>query len=549
MPVNVEVNESTAAPTVLNNGPICIDAPGASLVLSVSPATAIPGAVYTWYDALTNSPVAGPAAALTTTLSDFTAYGEGIFDFYVIAEVNGCASASSIPTSVVMNTIPDAAAFAGPPTSLCNATTASLAAQTPAMGTGVWTQIAGPPASIADPTAANSVISGLQTGEVYTFLWTLSNGACTNYSSDQVTVTVDGTNEQADAGLNQELCNATSAVLAAVPSAFGATGTWSQSAAQQALGVLIANPTDLNTGVSGLEAGMLYEFTWTLSNPGCGDFSSAIITILVEESEAVAFAGLDFEACADGVIQLDADDPASGLGTWTTTDPNLTIIEPNNPSTLVQGFSASGTYTFTWTLDNAACGITSDEVTVTYEAAPIAVDDNVEVPFAETVEINVKVNDDITAPFTATIAELPANGQLVMVAPGEFVYSASPIYAGEDEFSYTLCSQTCPDVCSSAVVRLNIGTDVDCNIPTIFTPNNDQVNDYFIIPCLATEDYPDNVVSIFNQWGDEVFRSAPYQNDWRGTYKGEDLPVGTYYFVISFGSGQEPKAGFLVLER
>ncbi|MEL6636311.1 MAG: gliding motility-associated C-terminal domain-containing protein [Bacteroidota bacterium] len=76
-----------------------------------------------------------------------------------------------------------------------------------------------------------------------------------------------------------------------------------------------------------------------------------------------------------------------------------------------------------------------------------------------------------------------------------------------------------------------------------------MVNDFFIIPCLATGDFPQNALSIYNQWGDEVFQAAPYQNDWRGTYKGEELPVGTYYYVISFGPGESPQSGFLVLER
>ena len=81
------------------------------------------------------------------------------------------------------------------------------------------------------------------------------------------------------------------------------------------------------------------------------------------------------------------------------------------------------------------------------------------------------------------------------------------------------------------------------------TPNNDGVNDRFMIPCIETGNFPGNEVIIFNQWGDEIFRAAPYTNDWRGTHNGEDIPAGTYYYVISFDRNTEPTAGFLLVER
>jgi len=55
---------------------------------------------------------------------------------------------------------------------------------------------------------------------------------------------------------------------------------------------------------------------------------------------------------------------------------------------------------------------------------------------------------------------------------------------------------------------------------------------------------------IYNQWGDQVFHAQPYNNDWQGTYNGDDLPVGTYYYVIDLNDGTTPQfVGFLVLER
>ena len=105
-PVNVTISPAPDPPAISNNGPVCIDSPGASFTLSVSPVDAIPGASYTWFNAQSGAQVAGPTIALNSTIIDFANYGEGVQEFYVIAELNGCPAVSSIPTIVTMNEIP-----------------------------------------------------------------------------------------------------------------------------------------------------------------------------------------------------------------------------------------------------------------------------------------------------------------------------------------------------------------------------------------------------------------------------------------------------------
>ncbi|MEO0777108.1 MAG: gliding motility-associated C-terminal domain-containing protein [Bacteroidota bacterium] len=550
LPLNVVVNDNATAPNVLNNGPICIDDPDATLSLAIAVGTEIPGATYTWYDARTDLPVAPTTSDLLVILTDFSTYGEGSFDFYVIAEVSGCVAPASGMTTVVMNAIPNEVAFAGTNQALCNTTVATLAAQAPSLGTGRWRQSVGPPANIVNPEVPNAVVDGLQSGESYTFVWTLSNGACTDYSADEVSIVINSANEVAEAGLNQALCNVAEADLAAQLPQGGTTGTWTQSATQAAAGVIIVAPNAPDSRLTGLRSGETYTFTWTLSNPGCGDFASDQVNISIEENEIVAFAGPDFAGCsADGIIVLNATAPGNGTGRWTTDAPNLNIIEPTNPRTEVEGLVDAGEYTFTWTVSSAACGSSSDAVVLTFEAGPEAVDDLIEIDFAASVTFEVTDNDISTAPFTVELLAGPDAGQLTQTVAGEFIYVADPNFVGSVRFPYELCSEACPDVCSQATVEILVGQEVDCNVPTIFTPNDDLVNDFFIIPCLATGDFPQNALSIYNQWGDEVFQAAPYQNDWRGTYKGEELPVGTYYYVISFGPGESPQSGFLVLER
>ena len=90
-------------------------------------------------------------------------------------------------------------------------------------------------------------------------------------------------------------------------------------------------------------------------------------------------------------------------------------------------------------------------------------------------------------------------------------------------------------------------------IPTAFTPNNDNQNDSWEIVGLDTK-YPTNSVRIFNRWGELLFESLEGKysnNEWDGTYKGEALPVGSYYYIIELAkdNSNEPINGTVSIIR
>lgn len=71
----------------------------------------------------------------------------------------------------------------------------------------------------------------------------------------------------------------------------------------------------------------------------------------------------------------------------------------------------------------------------------------------------------------------------------------------------------------------------DCiHIPTAISPNGDGANETWVIGGL--EDHPNATVEIYNRWGSLLFSSNDYQNDWDGTYNGENVSAGVYYYVI-----------------
>uniref|UniRef100_UPI002632B2AF T9SS type B sorting domain-containing protein n=1 Tax=uncultured Aquimarina sp. TaxID=575652 RepID=UPI002632B2AF len=87
-----------------------------------------------------------------------------------------------------------------------------------------------------------------------------------------------------------------------------------------------------------------------------------------------------------------------------------------------------------------------------------------------------------------------------------------------------------------------------------FSPNNDGVNDQFYIDCI--DRYPNNKLTIYNRWGNIVYQKDGYDNTFDGTSNGravlyteDKLPVGTYYYILDLGDGNEPKAGWLYINR
>jgi gliding motility-associated-like protein len=92
-------------------------------------------------------------------------------------------------------------------------------------------------------------------------------------------------------------------------------------------------------------------------------------------------------------------------------------------------------------------------------------------------------------------------------------------------------------------------------IPEGFSPNNDGVNDTFIIKGFDLPNQ-DAELRIVNGAGTEVFSTTKTEGwrDWDGkNANGYDLPEGTYYYLLkltSLGNGQIfKKSGFIILKR
>ena len=86
-------------------------------------------------------------------------------------------------------------------------------------------------------------------------------------------------------------------------------------------------------------------------------------------------------------------------------------------------------------------------------------------------------------------------------------------------------------------------------IPNIFTPNGDNINDYFVIKNI---EYWNINLQVFNRWGVIVYEDNNYKNNWDGKYKGNPLADGTYFYIIKTkgkdsGNEKEYKGSLMIM--
>ncbi|OQP56652.1 gliding motility-associated C-terminal domain-containing protein [Niastella populi] len=99
--------------------------------------------------------------------------------------------------------------------------------------------------------------------------------------------------------------------------------------------------------------------------------------------------------------------------------------------------------------------------------------------------------------------------------------------------NYTVTLHAYNDIgCEDTAVRqfMMVLPDKVLIIPNVFSPNGDGTNDTWEIAGLRN--VANCSVEIFNRYGQQVYNSHGYSNPWDGSWKGKQVPVGTFYYVI-----------------
>jgi gliding motility-associated-like protein len=106
------------------------------------------------------------------------------------------------------------------------------------------------------------------------------------------------------------------------------------------------------------------------------------------------------------------------------------------------------------------------------------------------------------------------------------------------DLDFDMIDDACDDDVNTTVVE----------VPSGFTPNGDGINDMFIIPGMS--EYTSIRLTIFNRYGNRVYESEQYENDWDGTSSknGKILPDGTYFYVLELDGGERYN-GYVQINR
>lgn len=98
----------------------------------------------------------------------------------------------------------------------------------------------------------------------------------------------------------------------------------------------------------------------------------------------------------------------------------------------------------------------------------------------------------------------------------------------------------CMDSTSLVITINTVTTEINTLIPNAISPNGDGKNDVWKLDFIRIL-YPEATVDIFNRWGQLLFSSTGYTDPWDGTYNGEPVPDGNYYYVINLNDASEPE--------
>jgi gliding motility-associated-like protein len=123
--------------------------------------------------------------------------------------------------------------------------------------------------------------------------------------------------------------------------------------------------------------------------------------------------------------------------------------------------------------------------------------------------------------------------------------AANPLCSPIDDLLYTL--QVTSQAGCSVTDEMQVKVLKEPSVPNAFSPNGDGINDFWVIKSL--EFYPDATIQIFNRYGQPVYLSTGYSQPWNGKFKGVDLPVGTYYYIINPKNGRNIIKGAVTIIR
>lgn len=197
--------------------------------------------------------------------------------------------------------------------------------------------------------------------------------------------------------------------------------------------------------------------------------------------------------------------------------------------------SPADTTTYSVNVSNDGCNDDSRSITVAVRKNPVAdAGDDKRIFEGQSVKLNGKAKGD-------EITDVSWSPATALDDPT----SITPVANPTDDISYTLTVTSANCGISASTVFVRVYKKV--TIPNTFSPNGDGINDSWNIDALVT--YPESSTMVFDRYGKLVYKSNGYSKAWDGTYNGNMLPGGTYYYIIDLKNGTNKLAGWVYIVR
>jgi gliding motility-associated-like protein len=242
--------------------------------------------------------------------------------------------------------------------------------------------------------------------------------------------------------------------------------------------------------------------------------------------------------CSGGTVTLTATNPNTGNGSiiWFA-DLGLTNQIGIGPSYITPSLTSSTVVYMA--IVNAGCNTSINVFNITVNNA------------------QVTAGPDLTiCPGTAAQLNVTSLGGTISWSPGGSLNDSTlqnPLATPNINTTYVVTVTNGPCFATDSVNVTIDGSNPNCGIiPSYnaFSPDRDGVNDTWIIDAVSA--HPDNRVTIFNRWGDKLVSFEDYDNVnvvWDGTYNGNLLPSGTYFYVLEYLDINMQVSGWVQLTR
>jgi gliding motility-associated-like protein len=308
------------------------------------------------------------------------------------------------------------------------------------------------------------------------------------------------------------------------------------------------------------------SFTYTVTDTDGDSDNADVVVTVVKLQNSVPVAVDDYATTIINTpVNVDVMDNDSGMDDLPVSitvsksaNESSIIVEENNTITVTPGNNYVGQISLRYAITDANGDQSTATIIVDVLPGITAINDTIYSEVNHNINFNLIDNDlDIEDEVFVTLMQHPQNGNATISESGLLNYDPQFDFTGTDSISYEVCSEENINNCSQAWTIIYIGeseteTDKEFRIPEGFSPDGDGVNDYFEIR--GMNQYERVTIRIFNRWGNLIYKSDDYQNNWDGTSRktlgsSGSLPTGTYFYVIKIVDNDKQYKGNVFLKK